>query len=94
MKEKKQMIKLGSKVKDVVSGFSGIAIGRCEYITGCTQYGVAPGVGKDGKIQESQWIDETRLVVTAAPSKEIARISNQPMSANGGPQSDAPKGRM
>lgn len=88
------MIALGSKVRDVVTGFEGITTGRAEYLTGCTQYLVAPsGVDKDGKIRESYWLDEGKLVVTAAPTKAIAAIGKQPQIANGGPQREAPKGR-
>lgn len=88
------MIKLGSKVKDVVSGFAGIVTGRAEYLTGCTQYLVSPAkVDKDGKIAESYWIDEGKLSVEAEPTKAIAAIGTQPQVANGGPQHDAPKGR-
>lgn len=41
-------IKLGTKVIDTVTGFTGTATSRIEYMTGCTQYGVAPRVGADG----------------------------------------------
>ena len=33
-------IKLGYKVKDIVSGFTGIAIARIEYLNGCIRYTV------------------------------------------------------
>jgi hypothetical protein len=88
------MIRLGSKVKDVVSGFEGITTGRAEYLTGCAQYLVAPpGLDKDGKLKDAHWFDEGKLVVTAAPTKAIAAVGNQPQVANGGPQRDAPTGR-
>jgi hypothetical protein len=88
------MIKLGSKVRDIVNGFEGIATGRAEYLTGCTQYLVAPQkTDKDGKVTESYWLDEGRLVVLAAPTKAVAAIGTQPTVAAGGPQRDAPRGR-
>jgi len=88
-------IKLGSKVKNIVNGFEGVATGRAEYLTGCNQYLVNPArLDKDGKLMDSQWFDEGVLVVVAAPSKALASVGNNPMVANGGPQSDAPKGRM
>lgn len=36
----KKEIKLGHKVKDIVSGFVGIAITRLEYLNGCVRYTV------------------------------------------------------
>jgi hypothetical protein len=57
------MIELGSKVRDQVSGFEGIATSRCEFINGCIQYGIRPTVGADGKIPDTQYLDEQHLVV-------------------------------
>ena len=54
---------LGSEVKDRVTGFAGIVTGYVTYLTGCNQCLVAPPVDKDGKMQESHWIDESRLTV-------------------------------
>ncbi len=88
------MITLGSKVKDVVSGFEGVAMGRAEYLTGCTQYLVAPvKLDKDNKLGDAHWFDEGRLSITAPPTKVLASVGKQPQVANGGPQSDAPRGR-
>jgi len=49
----KKEIKLGQKVKDIVSGVTGIAVSRCEYLNGCVQYGVCPKI-KLGKESESK----------------------------------------
>jgi hypothetical protein len=57
------MIKLGSKVRDVVTGFEGIAVAKVEYLTGCTQYGIAPRIDKDGKPQDAIYVDEARLEI-------------------------------
>jgi len=56
-------IKLGSKVKDRVSGFTGIVESRIEYLNGCIQYGVVPKVGKDNKKGESLWVDEEQIEI-------------------------------
>jgi hypothetical protein len=67
-------IQLGSKVKDRVTGFSGIATARIEYITGCVQYAVTPDSLQDGLPIDNQWFDECRLdvqrgkIVTMAPT--------------------------
>ena len=57
------MIKLGSKVKDFVTEFEGIAIARCVYLNNCIRIEVQPkGLTKDGKVFDSTWIDEGQLV--------------------------------
>jgi hypothetical protein len=55
---------IGKTVKDKITGFEGVAIGRVEYITGCNQVLVAPKVGSDGSLRASEWFDEQRLDVT------------------------------
>ena len=55
------MIKLGQKVRDKVTGCTGITTGRAEYIYGCTQYNIVQLVGSDGRIPEAVWFDEGRI---------------------------------
>jgi hypothetical protein len=62
----KQMIKLGQKYKDKITGFEGIATGFVKYISGCNQALLAPQVGSDGALRESQWFDEQRLDATGS----------------------------
>lgn len=57
-------IKMGDTVTDLITGYSGVVTGQCEYITGCTQILVQPPV-KDGVWQESKWIDIDRLEVNS-----------------------------
>jgi hypothetical protein len=57
------MVRMGSRVKDRITGFQGTLTGRAEYISGCTQCLVAPTVKADGSFAESQWFDEQRLEV-------------------------------
>ena len=45
-------VELGSKVKDEITGFVGIATARCVYINGCVQFELTPLVLKDGLPQE------------------------------------------
>ena len=54
------MIKLGSKVKDKITGFTGVAVQRIEYLYGCVRYGVEGKVGKDGKAP-FEYFDTQRL---------------------------------
>ena len=76
------MFKLGSKVIDLVTGFSGIVTARVEYLNGCRQYCVTPSVDKEGKKQEHDYIDETQLAGDGTTKKEAEPpggvMSNEP----------------
>ena len=53
---------LGMTYKDVITQFEGVAIGRADYITGCSQVLLVPqGLTADGKRREGEWFDEQRL---------------------------------
>ena len=54
-------IELGNKVKDKVSGLTGIATSRVEYLNGCVQYCIKPPVDKDGKLIEGEYFDEEQV---------------------------------
>ena len=56
-------IELGSRVKDSVTSFEGIAIAKCNYMNGCVRYEVQPQGLKDNKPIETLWIDESQLIV-------------------------------
>ena len=69
------MINLGDKVKDSVSGFKGIAIGRTMWLHGCARITVHPeGITKEGKLFETQVFDEPQLVVIQA--KKVKKGKN------------------
>jgi hypothetical protein len=52
---------LGAKVRDKVSGFTGIVVGRHEWLYGCLCYSVRPQELHDGKPIERQSFDEDTL---------------------------------
>lgn len=54
-------IQLGHEVRDVVTGFTGIATSRVVYLNGCVQYGITPPIDKEGKRQEVVYIDSQQL---------------------------------
>jgi len=54
------MITFGRKMKDKVTGFTGVATGYCTYLTGCERVLLVPPVGDDGKIRDGEWFDEAR----------------------------------
>jgi hypothetical protein len=55
------MINLGSKYRDKITGFEGIATGFCQYISGCHQALICPPVAADGAKRDSNWFDVQRL---------------------------------
>ena len=77
---------LGKEYEDKITGFSGIATGKAQYLTGCDQVCLKPKVDKDGKMQDAQWFDdgEIKLIGKGITAKEVKG------SSNGGPQPDAP----
>ena len=59
------MVTLGSAVKDMVSGVEGIAVGRTEWLYGCTRITVEQTKpGKDGTPNDLECFDEQRVEVT------------------------------
>ena len=58
------MIKLGATYKDVITDFTGIAVGKVQYFTGCEQILLVPKMKEDGKRPEGEWFDVDRLKLT------------------------------
>lgn len=54
-------MQLGIRVKDKITGFTGIVTGTVDYLTGCSQALVAPGLDDKGMIRDSVWLDIQRL---------------------------------
>lgn len=76
-------VPLGARVRDRISGFEGIAISRVEYLTGCTQYGVAP-TSFDGVIKSSEYLDWQRLEYSAKKTGlEVIANSGETLRGNG-----------
>jgi len=76
------MVKLGQKVRDVVTGFEGIATAKVEYINGCVQFGVQPQAA-EGKFPDSVYVDHQRLAM-------ISEGPSMPSSDTGGVMRDTP----
>lgn len=60
-KTTKQPIELGNTIRDIVTGFTGIATSKVIYLNGCVQFSVKPKMGKDGKLPEATYIDQEQL---------------------------------
>lgn len=79
-------VKLGSRVRDNLTGFEGIAVGRTDWLFGCSRIGIEPTTLKDGKPIEAQWFDEQRVEhIKDAPG---ATVSPDSSAQSGGPQND------
>lgn len=80
------MIKLGSRVRDAITGFEGIAIARTEWIYGCSRIGVeATKLDEKGKPADAQWFDEQRIELVKEQAPPLSAQSDAP---TGGPRSD------
>ena len=78
--------KLNLNVRDKVTGFKGMILGRTEYSTGCIQYGICPTeLTKEGKFPEWTWLDEDRLVM-------VKENTVGHLGSKGGPHPCAPEG--
>lgn len=71
-------IELGDKVQCTISGFTGIAVSRVEFINGCIQYTVVPKCKKNTP-SEGMDFDEQSLKIITPKKKKIVR------SDTGGP---------
>lgn len=72
---------LGDRVKDPISGLTGIVVCLTTWLHGCIRVGVQAEEAKDGKPVESVYFDQSQLVV-------IDRGVHEPMVLQVGP---APK---
>lgn len=64
-------IELGRNYEDIVTGYSGMAIGVVHYMTGCSQALLQPRIGEDGKVPESLWFDVQRLSVKTGTAVKL-----------------------
>ena len=66
-------IVLGSKVKDRITGFMGVAVARTVYLNMCDRYTVQPGVNDKGEIPAAFAIDvdDLEIIVAAKPAKPV-----------------------
>lgn len=74
---------LGDRVKDQVTGFVGVVLGRHQWLNGCNTYSVQPQTLKDGVPQERQSFDEPQLDLLG---EEVVTSSRE----RGGPERYVP----
>jgi len=81
------MIRLGSIVRDSLTGFTGMATARTEWLYGCARVCVEPEELKDGKPIEASWFDEQRIEIVEERSPVVSKDN----SATSGGFYDNPK---
>lgn len=88
-------VKLGDKVKDVITGFEGTMVSETKFLHGCKRFGIQPVIDKDGKLPEPQWFDEPRVELVEA--REIPDTTRGAVKETGGmdnvPRRDPPPRR-
>lgn len=72
------MINLGDKVKDRISGFSGIATARYEYLNGCIRFQVEPDKLNKGAMIDGKIFDLEQLTVVQAAKVRVTRPGGGP----------------
>lgn len=55
--------KLGKEGRDKVTGFKGIIVAKLTALFGCSQYGLAPPLNKDGTRADTCYFDEGRIEI-------------------------------
>ena len=82
-------IKLGSRVKDIITGYIGITTAYTVWVNGCVRYCIeAEELDKEGKPRVDQWFDEQRIRVLT--DTKLVTLSNK-VSSTGGPMPDPPR---
>ncbi|MDP2410393.1 MAG: hypothetical protein Q8M26_08910 [Pseudolabrys sp.] len=72
-------IKLGDKVKDTISGFTGIVTGEFKYLNGCVRLQLDPDkLDKDGKVQDGRIFDIEQLALVKAGVHAVKSPSGGP----------------
>jgi hypothetical protein len=73
---------LGIEVKEIVTGFTGIIMGRSQYLTGCNQYGLlSRQLSKENTPEKWVWFDENRLQATGEKI-ELPKIEDPGFDGN------------
>lgn len=76
--------KLGDRVKDSITGYTGVITRRTQWLNNCNTYGVQAIVLKDGLPMDAQAFDEMQLLLV---DKDVAT----PYRNTGGPDRPVPK---
>lgn len=70
------MVEIGSKVRDVVTGFQGVVLARTTWLYGCKRVLVASMSLHEGKPQEDVWLDVQRIEFVEQVMQPPAKASD------------------
>lgn len=89
---KKHLAMLGLRVRDKVTGLKGVATSVCFDLYGCIQVAINPGTDKNGKTQDSHWIDVSRIeVLSPKPVMERPNFEYGPVAEGRQGSAEKPK---
>lgn len=84
------MIPVGSKVKDRITGFAGIAIAYTHWLNGCNRVTIQSQDFKDGRPVDPYTCDEQQVIVLAradgSPATPASEEATQETKPTGGPR--------
>lgn len=78
LSKEKEMIRLGDKVRDSLTGYTGTVIARTEWLHGCVRLTVQANELKDGKPVASHTFDEPQAELVEESLKPAAKPSGGP----------------
>jgi hypothetical protein len=82
-------IELGDKVKDSVTGFTGIAVAVTKWLHGCDRVTVRPeGVNKEGKPYDNYTFDALQLEIVKKRAVKAENAKTTRAKTTGGPRDD------
>ena len=68
-----EQIQLGDKVRCRLTGFTGIAVAKTEFINGCVQWSILTKVDKSNKMPEEVGVDEQSLEIITPKKRAIKK---------------------
>jgi hypothetical protein len=77
-------VKLGQTYTDSITGFSGVAVAKTEFLHGCVRVSIQPKELREGKPIDPQVFDEQQLVGVDSPAKAGGPGDPLPRAATAG----------
>lgn len=87
-------IKLGDRVRHLVSGFEGIAVCESRWMSGCVWWTISPPMTEAGKLPEDLYCDVQQIALVERDPLNLGdAASTEPAKLHGvgGPTSSNPK---
>lgn len=91
---RRQMKLLGTKVRDRVTGFSGVVATMSFDLYGCVQAIVTPPVDDKGEMKDGRWFDTSRLdVIDATPVMDLPSWMPRELATQSSPSVRGPEAK-